>query len=300
MRSQSEISVGGKVLKVSNFDKVLYPDAGFTKGAVIDYYTRIAPVMLPHLEGRPITLKRYPNGVNESFFYEKNSPKHRPEWIRTIPIPSSKRVIEYTAIDNTPGLVWLANLAAIELHPLLSREEDLSRPTKVTFDLDPGAPATIIECCQIAIELRALLKQLNLECFPKTSGSKGMQVDVPLNSDAIFDESKQFAHVIAQLMEKRMPKQVVSKMEKALRGGKIFIDWSQNDDSKTTVSVYSLRAKSQPTVSTPVTWDEVDRGAAGEELLFTASEVLDRMTSFGDLHAPVETLQQALPDLSSL
>lgn len=300
MPSGSEVSIEGKVLKVSNLDKVLYPEVGFTKGAVIDYYTRIAPAMLPHLEGRPLTLKRYPNGVNEKFFYEKNSPKHRPEWLHVIPIEQSKRVIEYTSVDSTPGLVWVANMAGLEIHPSLAREDDLTVPTKITFDLDPGAPATIVECCQIAIELRDLLRQLDLECFPKTSGSKGMQVDVPLNSKANFDDTKQFAHVIAQLLEKRLPKQVVSRMDKSLRKKKIFIDWSQNDDNKTTVSVYSLRAKSQPTVSTPVSWEEVDEGAGGVELSFTSAEVLERVGDIGDLHAPVETLVQSMPDLASL
>lgn len=300
MPDGAEVSIEGKVLKVSNLDKVLYPEVGFTKGAVIDYYTRIAPMMLPHLAGRPLTLKRYPNGVNEKFFYEKNSPKHRPEWLHVIPIEQSKRIVEYTSVDSTPGLVWVANMAGLEIHPLLSREEDLTRPTKITFDLDPGAPATIVECCQIAIELRALLQQLGLECFAKTSGSKGMQIDVPLNTKATFDETKQFAHVIAQLLEKRMPKRVVSKMDKALRKNKIFIDWSQNDDNKTTVSVYSLRAKSQPTVSTPITWDEVGVGAGGVELSFLSSDVLERVEQLGDLHAGVETIKQSLPDLSAL
>ena len=297
------VDIDGHQLKLSNLDKVLYPNDGFTKGQVIDYYARIAPVAVPHYDGRPMTLKRYPNGVDDKFFFEKNSPKHRPDWVTTSPFYSrhSKRVIDFTVIDSQATLVWTANLAAIELHPSLSRAEKPERPTMVVFDLDPGAPADIRQCCEVGLHLKELFDHLGLESFPKTSGSKGLQVYVPLNTpDVTYDEpnggTKGFALAVAQLLERQHPDLVVSNMAKDLRHGKILVDWSQNDESKTTSGVYSLRAREHPTVSTPVTWDEVARGIDGaESLRFTADDVLARVARDGDLFRPTLELEQHLP-----
>jgi bifunctional non-homologous end joining protein LigD len=292
--------VGGRQLKLSNFDKVLYPEAGFTKGQVIDYYTRIAPVLLPHLHQRALTLKRYPNGVDGQFFYEKNCPKHRPPWVETLSVWSArnKADVNYCLIDELAGLVWVANLASLELHTSLSHARDVQRPSMVVFDLDPGPPATVVECGQVALWLREVLDDLGLQSFPKTSGSKGLQIYVPLNTPVTYNETKPFAHAMAKLLEQRHPKEVLSVMTKDLRTGKVFIDWSQNDDSKTTVCVYSLRARPQPTVSTPVTWDEVqavaDSGNA-EDLVFEAGDVLARVEAQGDLFAQLCELEQTLP-----
>jgi bifunctional non-homologous end joining protein LigD len=295
----TEVDVDGRRLRLTNLEKVLYPKTGFTKGNVIDYYTRIAPVLLPHLRNRPLTLKRYPNGVEGHFFYEKQCPKHRPDWVQVQPIQGSQRVVEFCLANDKPTLVWVANLASLELHPLLSTSESLSTPTKLTFDLDPGPPASIVECSKVAMSLRALLGDLGLgECFAKTSGSKGMQVDVPLNTPTSFDATKIFAKTVARFMEK--DGLVVSKMEKAVRKNKVLVDWSQNDQSKTTVSVYSLRAKDEPTVSTPISWDEVEDCAGGKMLSFTTDEVLDRVERLGDLHEPVTRVTQNLPEPPSL
>ncbi len=298
------VDIEGHQLKLSNLDKVLYPATGFTKGEVIDYYARIADVALPHYRDRPMTLKRYPNGVDDKFFFEKNSPAHRPEWVRTVPVYSRsvKRTVNFTIIDEKATLVWTANLAALELHPSLSRADKLDRPTYVVFDLDPGLPATIRECCEVAFFLRDLFDSLGLEAFPKTSGSKGLQIYVPLNRpDVTYEEeggTKGFALAVAQLLEKQHPDLVVSNMAKELRGGKVFVDWSQNDEHKTTSGVYSLRARERPTVSTPVTWDEVRQGHdAPESLRFEATDVLKRVDDLGDLFEPTLTLQQELPIL---
>ena len=293
-----DLEVDGRPLKISNVDKVLYPAAGFTKGQVIDYYTRVAPVMLGHLRGRPLTLKRYPNGVDSQFFYEKNCPKHRPDWVATAAVWSrqNKAEMQYCLADDLPTLVWVANLAALELHTLLARGDDVQRPTMVVFDLDPGPPAAMAECAEVALLLRELFDQYGLEAFAKTSGSKGLQVYVPLNTAVTYGRTKPFAHGVARLLEARHPGLVLSVMAKDARKGKVFIDWSQNDDSKTTVSVYSLRARPQPTVSTPVTWDEVQTAAGGAPLSFEAGEVLRRVETHGDLFAPVGTLEQVLPD----
>ena len=295
-----EVEVEGRHLSLSNFDKVLYPAAGFTKGQVIDYYTRIAPVLLPHLRRRALTLKRYPNGVDGQFFYEKNCPKHRPPWIDTLPVWSArnKADVNYCLIDEVAGLVWVANLASLELHTSLSCASDVSRPTTLVFDLDPGPPATVVECGRVACWLREVLDELGLRAFPKTSGSKGLQLYVPLNTAVTYRETKPFAHALAKLLESQHPHDVLSVMNKDLRRGKVFIDWSQNDDSKTTVCVYSLRARERPTVSTPVTWDEVeatvDTGEP-ETLAFQAGDVLARVATHGDLFAPVVELEQTLP-----
>jgi bifunctional non-homologous end joining protein LigD len=290
------VLVDGRRLKLSNWDKVLYPKTGFTKGDLISYYARGAPALLPHLRDRPLTLKRYPNGVEAPYFYEKQSPSHRPEWVQTKKIGD----IEYTLVQDRPTLVWLANLADIELHTSLSLADAPERPTMLVFDLDPGPPAGIVECCQVALVLHGLFGQLKLESFVKTSGSKGMQVYVPLNTPTDYEQTKPFARRIAELLEQRMPELVVSRMTKKLRPGKVLVDWSQNDVHKTTVNVYSVRAGERPTISTPVSWDEVraahDAGEP-EQLTFDTDQVLARIESLGDLFAPLTSLKQTLPQL---
>ena len=300
MSDKAQLVVGGKKLSVSNLNKVLYPKAGFTKGQVIDYYIRIAPVLLPHLRDRPLTMKRYPNGVDKEFFYEKNCPSHRPSWVKTAKVWShgNNRMMDFCLVQDLPTLVWAANLADLELHTSLARKRDVTRPTMMVFDLDPGPPADIVLCCQVGIWLRDLLAALKLKSFPKTSGSKGLQVYVPLNTPATFDQTKDLSLGLAQLLEREHPKLVLSKMAKALRTGKVFVDWSQNDEHKTTVCVYSLRAKDQPTVSTPVTWEEVERCLKKKKadlLKFTSDQTLARVEKSGDLFETVETLKQKLP-----
>jgi bifunctional non-homologous end joining protein LigD len=290
------VGVEGRELRLSNLDKVLYPAVGFTKGQVIDYYTRVAPVLLPHLRGRALTLKRYPNGVDEGHFYEKQKPSHAPEWVRSEPIEAGGRVIDFVLCDDLPTLVWLANLADLELHPSLALADDPDTPTVLAFDLDPGPPAGLAECCRVAVLLRDTLAQVGLDCYPKTSGSKGMQIYVPLNAKTGYDDTKPFANGLARLLEKQNPKLVVSVMKKELRRGKVFIDWSQNDRHKTTVGVYSLRARERPTVSTPLAWDEVEAGDAGA-LVFEAGELLERVEEVGDLFEPVLSEKQELPAL---
>ena len=300
MAEGQEIEIEGRRLRLSNLDKVLYP-SGFTKAEVIDYYVRIAPVMLPHLAGRPLTLKRYPNGTGASFFYEKNCPSHRPDWVGTVPIPSrrgSSKLINYCLAENVPTLVWLANLAAIELHPLLARAPDVERPTLVVFDLDPGPPADIRSCATVACLVREMLAGWGLTAFPKTSGSKGLQLYVPLNATVTYDDTKPFAHHVAVQLAERHPRTVVERMDKSLRGGKVLIDWSQNHPTKTTVGVYSLRARERPTVSTPISWDEVEQACSphGPDLVFDAADVLGRVSDLEDLFAPVLSLRQDLPE----
>jgi bifunctional non-homologous end joining protein LigD len=287
-----EVEVEGRVLSLSNLDKVMYPEVGFTKGQVIDYYTRVAPVLLPHLRDRPLTMKRYPDGVEGQFFYEKRCPSHAPEWIRRERVGK----IEYIVCDDLPTLVWLANMADLELHPSLSLVDDIDRPAVMAFDLDPGPPAGIPECCEVAFLLRDALSQIGLESFAKTSGSKGIQVYVPLNVDGVdYDHgTKALSHALARHLEAQHPKLIVSQQRKDLRKGKVLIDWSQNDENKTTVCVYSLRARERPTVSTPLRWEELDDPDA---LVFEASDVLERIEEHGDLYAPVVELQQELPDL---
>ena len=281
---------------------MLWPEVGFTKGEMIDYYARVADVILPHIRGRPMTLKRYPNGVAEKYFYEKRCPKHRPPWVETAPIWSGRNEgeIDYCVCDDRATLIWMAQLASLELHPSLSRSKEIERPTVLAFDLDPGPPATIIECSTIALRLRALFGDLGLESFPKTSGSKGIQVYIPLNTKVTYEQTKPFAHAVAQLLERQDPDLVVSRMAKNLRKGKVLVDWSQNDEHKTTVSVYSLRAKEHPTASTPIEWKEVERALGREDpdlLTFEAGDVLKRLKKSGDLFAPVADLKQKLPDL---
>jgi bifunctional non-homologous end joining protein LigD len=295
-----ETSVDGRKLRLSNLDKVLYPKAGFTKGQVIDYYARIGPVLIPHLHGRPLTLKRYPNGVEGEFFYEKQCPSHRPDWVETASIWSrhNKHNIDFCLCNDLPTLVWAANLADLELHTSLSLAAEIGRPTMMVFDLDPGEPADVVDCCRVGVWVHELFDGLGMQSFPKTSGSKGLQVYVPLNAETSYEETKPFARAVAELLEKQHPDHVVSRMTKSLRPGKVLVDWSQNDEHKTTVNVYSLRAKERPTVSTPVSWDEVEeclRTEDREVLTFTSDQVLARVDELGDLFAPVLTVKQELP-----
>jgi bifunctional non-homologous end joining protein LigD len=299
------VDIEGKHLKLSNLDKVLYPEAGFTKGQVIDYFVRVAPALLLHLRGRPLTMKRYPNGVSGQFFYEKNCPEHRPEWVQTARVWSSgnNKWMNYCMAEDLPTLVWAANLADLELHTSLSLGKDILRPTFLAFDLDPGPPANIVQCCQVGIWVRDIFERLGLKCFPKTSGSKGMQVYVPLNTAVTYDQTKAFAHELARLLERQNPKLVVSDMKKALRVGKVFVDWSQNDDHKTTICVYSLRARERPTVSTPLKWEEVEACLKKGDptlLVFESDRVLERVKKFGDLFEPVLKLKQKLPKVEAL
>ncbi|MFZ0538049.1 MAG: non-homologous end-joining DNA ligase [Candidatus Sulfotelmatobacter sp.] len=301
----STIEVQGKQLKLSNLEKVLYPATGFTKQQVIDYYVRIAPAMLPHLAGRALTRKRYPNGVDAEFFYEKNAPQHRPDWVKTAPIWSegNHRTVHYILANDLPTLVWLANLAAIELHPSLALAKDITCPTMMVYDLDPGPPANIVQCCQVGMWLREIFDHFGLQSFPKTSGSKGLQIYVPLNTPTTYESTKTFARALAQLLEQEHPKMVVSDMKKSLRKGKVFVDWSQNDEHKTTVAVYSLRARERPTVSTPVSWDEVEQALKKKDanrLVFEAPQTVARVEKMGDLFAPVLKLKQRLPDLKAV
>jgi bifunctional non-homologous end joining protein LigD len=305
MSKPEVVEIEGKHLSLTNLNKVLYPAAGFTKGQVIDYYARIAPVLLPHLKDHPLTLKRYPEGVDKEYFFEKNATKHRPDWVKTAPIWSegNQRNVNYILADDLPTLVWIANLASIELHPSLSLAKDILCPRSMVFDLDPGAPANIVQCCQVGIWLRDIFAHFGLQSFPKTSGSKGLQVYVPLNSPTSYDATKPFAHALARLLENEHRDLVVSDMKKELRVGKVFVDWSQNDEHKTTVSVYSLRAREHPTVSTPVKWEEVDQAFQKKDadlLVFDAGQVLDRVQRMGDLFEPVRTLKQKLPKLDGI
>ena len=299
------IEIEGRQIRLSNLNKVLYPLAGFTKGQVIDYYVRIAPVLLPHLSRRPLTLKRYPEGVEGLHFYEKNCPSFRPKWMQTARIwsPGNNRFMDYCVAEDLPTLVWLANLADLELHVSLSRAPDMQRPSVIAFDLDPGEPANIVQCCQVGLWIREIFGNFGLEAFPKTSGSKGLQVYVPLNSAVSYEQTKPFARAIARLLEDRHPDQVVSDMKKAIRTNKVFVDWSQNDDYKTTVCVYSLRAKERPTVSTPLTWKEVESCLKKQDpdlLVFSSDQALHRVEKLGDLFGPVLKLKQHLPGIEQL
>jgi bifunctional non-homologous end joining protein LigD len=299
MSTKSQLKIGGRLVDVSNLDKVFYPKTGFTKGQLIDYYINISPYLLPHLKGRPVTLKRYPNGVEGFFFYEKQIPASHPEWVKTTNVKRKDgSEINYCVFDSLPVLVWAANLADLELHTFLHRAPAIESPTMVAFDLDPGASADIVLCCKVGLWLKALFTKLKLESFAKTSGSKGLQVYVPLNTRVTYEKTKAFAHAVAETLEREFPETVVSKMQKNLRSGKILVDWSQNDPHKTTICVYSLRAKEHPTVSTPVSWDEVATTLKKKNarlLTFEVGDVLKRVKKHGDLFAPVLKLKQKLP-----
>lgn len=304
-RTETVIEVQGKQLKLSNLDKVMYPETGFTKGQLIDYYVRIAPALLPHLKGHPLTMKRYPGGVTGQFFYEKNCPTHRPDWVKTAPIWSegNNRWMDYCLAQDLPTLVWAANLADIELHTSLSLGKKIEQPLFLVFDLDPGPPANIVQCCQVGLWVRRIFEKVGLECFPKTSGSKGLQVYVPLNTAVTYEQTKPFAREIARVLERAYPDRVVSDMKKVLRTNKVFVDWSQNDQHKTTICVYSLRAKERPTASTPVTWKEVEQCLKKKDpklLVFEGEKTLARVEKHGDLFEPVLKLKQKLPKIEVL
>jgi bifunctional non-homologous end joining protein LigD len=302
-----EVEVEGRTLKLSNLDKALYP-GGFTKADVLRYYAAIAPVVLPHWRDHPMTLKRYPNGVEEKAFFQKNADKHRPEWVATTTVPHGRKegTLEYVLVNDLPTLLWAANLAAIELHPSLSlgapdAEYGVTGPRALVFDLDPGPGASIVDCCRVALAVRDVLARFELEGVCKTSGSKGLQMYVPLGPEATYDETKPFARWLARFLETHLPDLVVSRMAKELRDRKVLIDWSQNDQAKTTVGVYSLRARPRPSVSTPVTWAEVEACEASDDpetLVFLADAVLARVAEQGDLFAPLLTLGQRLPELN--
>jgi len=290
------VEIGERRLSVSNLDKVLYPLVGFTKAQVIDYYVRVAPTMLRHIGDRGVTLRRWPNGVNEQSFFEKRCPSHRPDWMKTCGGPGDRGgSIDYCCIGEVAALAWTANMAALEIHAPMARCGDIETPTMVVFDLDPGAPATIVECCQVALDVRDVLDHLGLEVFAKTSGSKGMQLYVPVNTPATHEQASSFALAVGQLLEKQFPQRIIVNMAKAARSNKVFIDWSQNSRHKTTIAPYSLRALERPTVSTPIDWDEVAAGADGEPLIFEAADVLERIDDSGDLFAEALTLEQTLP-----
>jgi bifunctional non-homologous end joining protein LigD len=292
------VDIDGRQLKLSNLDKVLYPENGFTKGQIIDFYARVAPTLLPHIDRHPLTFHRFPNGVEQGGFYEKNCPSHRPDWVRTEPVPVTNKVLNQCIAQERATLVWMANLASLEVHPLLATHKDLDVPTKITFDLDPGEGANILQCCEVALELRDVFDHFGLRMFPKTSGSKGMQLDVPLNQRVTYGETKPFAHAMARLMESRLPKLVVSDMDKSIRKNKVLIDWSQNDRNKTTIAPYSLRARRLPWVSTPISWAEVEQANDEDGLRFETADTLARIDELGDLHELVITLKQDLPHVS--
>jgi bifunctional non-homologous end joining protein LigD len=297
-----EVRVAGRTLKLSNRDKILYPETGFTKGQVIDYYAAVGPVLVRHTTGRPLTLKRYPDGVAGKYFYEKRCPTHRPAWVATAPIWSGRTAgeIDYCLANDLPTLLWAANLASIELHTSLSLATDLPRPTAVVFDLDPGDGAGVLDCARVALWLRDLFDAIGLRMLVKASGSKGLQTYVPLNSPTSYEETKPFAQAVAELLERQHPELVVSRMSKDLRRGRVLIDWSQNDQHKTTVSVYSLRASARPMVSAPLTWEEVAAALAASDpdaLFVEADRMADRLAVHGDLFAPLVELVQSLPNL---
>jgi bifunctional non-homologous end joining protein LigD len=299
---KTPMRVGRRTLQVSNLDKIFYPDMGFTKGDALEYYKQIAPVVVPHLRDRPLTLKRYPDGVEGPFFYEKNCPKHAPDWVKTVPIERRRdgKILNYCMVNETAALLWAANLGSIELHVGLATAKQLGRPTALVFDLDPDPDEGVLAAAEIGLEIRKRLKKLDLECFVKTSGNKGLQLYAPLNTAVTFEKTGGFAHALALTMEEEMPDRVVSKMKKELRKGKVFIDWSQNDDHKTTVAVYSLRARPLPTVSTPLRWTEVQKALREDDadrLSFTSDEVLRRVEKHGDLFEPVRKLKQKLPKI---
>ena len=305
MGETRQVEVDGRELRLTNLDKVLYPETGFTKGEMVDYYAKVAPAIVPHLSGRAVTLRRFPEGVEdlEAAFFEKRCPKHRPKWVKTTRVQAGPNAgkIDFCVCDSLPTLVWMAQLAAIELHPSLSKGRAPKRPTVVAFDLDPGPPADVVDCARVALRLREVLSQLELESFVKTSGSKGMQLYVPLNTKTSYEETRPFGQALAQLIAKQTPDEVLAKMgKKTDRSGKVFIDWYQNNERKTTIAVYSLRARERPTCSTPITWEEVQQAADsgdGSQLVFETKDVLKRLDEHGDLFAPVLELEQELPQL---
>ncbi len=295
------LDIGGRKIPVSNLDKPMYPVGNFTKGQVIDYYIRVSPYLLPHLQSRPVTLKRYPNGVGSAHFYEKNAPSFTPEWVKTFPVPrrTGGPDIRYILIDDLATLVWSANLANIEIHPFLHRVPAIDAPQYIVFDLDPGEGAGILECAEVAFLLKELLEHLEVKSFAKVSGSKGLQIYAPLNTAVRYATSQPFAKAVAQLLERQHPKLIISEMAKSARAHKVFIDWSQNSDFKTTVGVYSMRAKRQhPFISMPVSWEELEAAGSSKDsgkLYWQPPAALERLEEIGDLFAPVLKLKQKLP-----
>ncbi len=291
------VAIGGREVKLTNLDKVLYP-SGFTKAEIVEYHARIAPVAIPHLAGRCLTFRRFPDGTDRDGFFEKRCNKHRPEWVPVSLGPGDRRGgIEYCRIEEPAAMVWAANLAAIELHAPMAHAIDIERPSALVFDFDPGPQTSVVECCQVALATQSVLDAVRLTGWCKTSGSKGLQMYVPLNTGgATHQGAADFALAVGQVLERQLPGKVTTIMAKEVRSGKIFVDWSQNALHKTTIAPYSLRARATPTVSTPVTWDEVDACAAGTlDLVFEASDVLERVEEFGDLFEPVLTVEQELP-----
>ena len=286
------VQVDGRTLTLTNLGKVLYPQTGFTKAEVLDFYQRVAAVLVPHIAGRPVTLKRYPEGVDGQAFFQKHVTAHRPDWIRTAEVPSESSrgrgsgPVTYLVVDDLPALIWAANLAALELHVPMWRMPGIRRPDLLVFDLDPGPPANIVDCCRVAEDLRPLLEADGLTPLAKTSGGKGLQLYARI-SGLTSDQASDQARAYAEQLERQHPRRIVSRMTKALRTGKVLIDWSQNNGSKTTVAPYSLRARPSPTVSTPVSWDEVQACHRPDELFFTADVTLDRVAQLGDLFAPL-------------
>lgn len=302
-RRSTILQVEEREVEVSNLDKVFYPSEDFTKGQVLDYYIRIAPHLLPHLHDRAVTLKRYPDGAHGSFFYEKQCPKHAPHWIKTSKVKKTDGIIRYCVFNDLPSLVWAANIANLEWHVFTHHIRAPKRPTSLVFDLDPGPPADILDCAEVAFILKRLFDALELQSFVKTSGSKGLQMMVPLNTPFTYTRTKNFAHILADSLASHYPDRIVSDMKKSIRKGKVLIDWSQNDDHKTTVCVYSLRAKEHPSVSTPITWQELRTAVKRKDprrLFFHPDEVLRRCEKYGDLFADILHLEQKLPNLADL
>lgn len=293
--------VEGRELRLTNLEKPMYP-TGFTKAQVIDYYRRVAPAMLPHLKGRPITRVRWPHGTGDKSFFEKRVPQGAPEWVQVVDVTHKGESIPFVLVEDVPTLVWLANLAALELHPQLHLAKEPERPTLVVFDLDPGPPAALLEACRVALRVRDVLDALGLECWAKVSGGKGIQVYLPLNTPGVtYEDTKAFSQGIARVLERETPGEVVSRQAKELRKGKVLVDWSQNDQVKTTVGVYSLRGRPKPTVAAPVTWEEIERAVAAEDadtLVFEPDDVLARVEEHGDLFEPVAKKKQKLPKLA--
>jgi bifunctional non-homologous end joining protein LigD len=300
MAARTEVDVGGRRLAIGHLDRVVFPATGTTKGEVLDYYVRVADVMLAHLRDRLLHMHRYPEGVEGPRFWQKGCPEHRPDWIATAPVWSRDKgqAIDYCVVQELAALLWAVNIGSIELHTSLHRRDDLHRPSAIAFDLDPGPGAGLLECADVALRVRALLAELGLDAWPKTSGGKGLQVYVPLDGEATYAQTKPVARTVAEVLEAHTPDRVVSRMARSLRAGKVLVDWSQNTEHKSMVCAYSVRAKERPTVSTPLLWTEVEaavgRGDAGA-LVFEMGAVLERVTAHGDLFAPVLTLEQALP-----
>ena len=305
MVSATQLTVAGRRITLTSLDKLMYPAAGFTKRHVLDYYLEAGPTMIEYLKGRSVTLKRYPDGVGGEVFFQKRCPAGRPEWVHTTQVWSdtNRANLRYCVLDDVASLVWAANLGSLELHVSLALAREYDRPTSLVFDLDPGPPATILQCILVSILLKELCHELGLQAFPKVSGSKGIHLHIPLNTPVTYEQTKPFAHALAERLEQQHPDLVVANMRRERREGKVLIDWSQNSEHKTTVCVYSLRGKEHPTVSMPVTWDELEAVQAAHDaasLVYTPHRALARLAHEGDLYAPVRELRQELPSIERL